>query len=503
MSTAIKTFATKSQNEIRDDFLRTVKNGLVARGVASPAISPGSDFYVEGTALGNEIAVLYANQIVTGDNLMPDTAIGSALDRIANVIGLTRRVAGGSTGFVTYSASQQGLVIVGTQLVDSTGLRYQVTVGNSYKNNDPIPVAAIDTGKATNHPSADVLRWVTAPAYAAPTVVIGTAGLTGASDVEDDETLRTRVLSVFQNWPSSGNWQQVATLAEASSTLVQKGYVYPAANGPSTCHIAVVGYATNTAVAATKNRDIDATTMSGTVVPYVSGNLPEYAEITTTTVANVVTDVAIGLALPAAPTASPPGPGGGWVNGTPWPTITGSGYANVTAVTSSTRITVASPGTPVANVSKIAFLDPTNWTIYTATVTAVNNGASPWDISIDTSWPNVAIGNYVWPQAVNQIQYVANLLGAFALMGPGEKVASASGNYARAYRHPLPTLSWPYSLGPVMLRTVTSGNATLPTNAEVLDAQFLYRSTTTPAVPGAITSPPNILVPRNVGFYAL
>lgn len=498
MTTNIKQFAIKDPQTIRDDYLRTKRNALINRGVVNPNVSPGSDDFITATALGNELAVVEANAVVSGDQTMPDTSSTNTagtggLDRWLAIFGLSKRLATGSFGGVVLDSSAPSPVINGTQLSDGAGLIYQAA-GGIYALGATIPVTAVSIGKATNHLAGDTLRWVTAPPFSGPNALVATGGLTGAVDAEDDDTARARLLSLFQNPSGSGNWQHVCSLAEASTAAVQKAFCYPAAQGPATFHFAVVTYATATS----KNRDLDATTLNGTVIPYVKGLLPEHADITGTTVTNVPTDVSFGLSLPAAPTASPAGPGGGWLDGTPWPAISGTGTtkANVTAVTSTTVFTVNAPTAPTANVSRIAYLSPTTWTLYLATVLSFMGSAGAYVVTIDKPFVGVTIGNYVFPQAVNTAGYIATILKSFSLMGPGEK--SASGTVlVRGYRHPVPQLSWPYALGGVQTKALTDSGS------EVLDANYYFRSVTTPAVPGAITSPPQILTPGNIGIYPI
>jgi hypothetical protein len=115
---------------------------------------------------------------------------------------------------------------------------------------------------------------------------------------------------------------------------------------------------------------------------------------------------------------------------------------------------------------------------------------------VDSPFPGVTVGCYVWPQSLKQADYVAAFLAAMALMGPGEKSSNTSA-LIRGYRHPIPSLSWPYSLNATVLKSITD------VGDEVLDVSYLARSTTTPAVPAAVTDPPNILIPRHVGFYPI
>lgn len=494
MGTDLYTFATKSESTIRDDFLRTLKSGLqLQAGIAEPNVLPGSDYFLIGQALGNEIAPIYANTSILADQLMPDTSTDVYLDRNANAIQLTRRSVSGSTGNIILESSQPSLVATGAQLLDAAGLRYEVSTGGTYVNGATIPIDAIDGGKASNHAAGDSLRWQSAPPYSAQSALVGYGGLTNGYDDEDDETLRARVFARFANPPGSGDAQHVAELAEAAHPSVQKAYVYPAAQGPATVHAAVTGYTSTTS----KTRNLDATITSTTVAGYVIGKLPEHAGVTLTTVANVNTDVSFELTIPSAPSASPPGRGGGWIDGTPWPRNSAASATfkcAVTVVSSSTIFTVDAPTSPIAGASHIAWLSTLTWTVYKALVTAVTGTAGAYTIAIDVPFTGIAAGDYIWPQAVNQQAYADAVILGFALMGPGEKTANST-ILQRAYRHPVPTIAWPYSLDASMTKRITD------VGDEITSATFLYRSTTTPAVPGAITDPPNILVPRRIAFY--
>jgi uncharacterized phage protein gp47/JayE len=304
MAAPLYQFFVPDAGTMRDDWLRTVRNGLIQRGVPNPNVTPGSDYYVMAQGFANEAAVAMANCVLKADELMPDTATGTALDRIAASVGLSRRAAAGSIGPAIFSASAASVVTTGSQLIDSTGLRYAVTTGGTYSNGDTIPVAAVDTGAATNLAAGSSLRWQSPPAFASTTMLVGTGGLTNGTDADDDESFRGRLYGRLQTFPAGGNWQYVAQVAEGSSSSVQKSFVYPAIQGPATLHVAVVASPTST----NKNRDVAASTVTGVVSPFVQGQLPEHAFSVITTVANVGADVSIGLSLPAATTASPAGP---------------------------------------------------------------------------------------------------------------------------------------------------------------------------------------------------
>jgi uncharacterized phage protein gp47/JayE len=520
LATPLFTYAVKSNVDVRNDVLRTIKNGLITLGIPNPNVGPNSDYYLTATALGNEIAVGLANITISVDQNMPDTATGAGLDRWLNIVGLSRRPAIGSSGVVSISTSVTStLVVTGMQLTDAVGLRYQVTVGGSYGNGAPIPVAAIDTGKATNHANGDTLTWVTAPAFSASTVSVGTLGGTDGlaggfdSEVGVDEPPRARLISSLQNPPKGGNSADVILWCLQSSPVVQAAWSYPALLGPGTTFAAVAAQPQTTVPlsATSKSRQLSSTLMTGTVQPFVQGLLPEHVFSVIASVVDQPVDVAIQLSLPSAPTASPPGPGGGWLDGTPWPSSTsGTTPVSVTAVSSSTSFTVNAQTAPQDGVSHIAWLSPstatTPWTLFTATVLSHSGSAGAYVINIDTPMPGIANGNYIWPQAAQQVNYITAIFLAFSLMGPGEWTSNAAVK-ARSFRHPTPSQSWPYSLGAQQLKLIINSGP------EVLDAQYIFRSATTPTVPASVTvdtttgnltsAAVNIFVPRNLGFYAL
>jgi hypothetical protein len=308
------------------------------------------------------------------------------------------------------------------------------------------------------------------------------------------------VLQVPPN--AGGNWQTYAVLTEQSSPAIAKAWVYPAIQGGATVHIAVAAAPTAT----NKNRDVATATMTGTIVPAVQGALADHAAITVTTVTNIPTDIAFLLTLPDPPTASPPGPGGGWLDGSAWPTTTaGASAVTITAVTSTTVMTTDAVTSPTVGVSRIAWLSPLNWTLYTATVIGVSGTSGAYVITLDTPFVGIATGNYIFPQSVNQATYIAALFAAFSLMGPGEKTANTSA-LARGFRHPPPVTSWPNAIDAFLCKALTSAGD------EVRAAEYIYRAagsffragsagTLGPYVAVSVTSPPKIFVPQNIGFY--
>lgn len=503
--TTLNQFVTRDPATIRDSILRVIRNGLIERGIANPNVTPGSDWYVLATAVALQCSVVEANCALKAEAQMPDTAVEEELARWAAVVGLSKQAAAGSVGGVVLESSASTTIATGSQLYDDAGLRYAVTTGGVYADGATVPIAAMSTGAATNHTENDVLRWVSTPAFADEKALVAAGGLRNGVDEENDEGLRSRLLALLQVPPASGNWEHTAEIAEQSTSSVQKAFVYPAIQGPASFDVAVTAAPTAT----NKSRVLGSAIVSGVVAPYIVGKMPSQAAGTTTTVADVNADVAFGLSLPEAPTANPPGLGGGWKDGTPWPTPDGvtTFRCTVTAVTTSLAFRVDATTAPTANVTHIAWLSPSTWKLYRALVTSVSGSSGAYDITIDTPFTGIATGAYIWPDSVNAQAYVDATLAAFELMGPGEKSSNASA-LVRGFRHPPPSISWPYALGPAQLRALTDSGD------EVTDSQFLHRTdgTTTvtgtagqvkPQVPASASDPPKQFVPRHIAFYRI
>jgi uncharacterized phage protein gp47/JayE len=497
----------KSPNQIKTDMVSTITAGLINLGISNPQTGPGSDIDLICTALANELSIAANNIVSVADAQMPDTSSGTNLDRLLGIFGLTRRPASQAEGQITFITTAPTLVPTGSQLTGPTGKLYQVLVGGTYSNNSSIEVQSIDAGSNTNLDVGSILTWGNTPAFAQPTAAVSVA-ISGGVDLEDDATARARLLATLSSPPQFGNAMDFSNLAESFDPIVQKSFIYPAANGPGSLHVALVGYQ-NTSVNAV-NRDIPSFNLQN-VSNAMIGNTPEYVECLTTTVTNVNFDTSFKITIPYPVGAANNGIGGGWANFSPWPQPIGIGlfypivFSAVTSVTSPTQFSIGTTLSvvnggfaPTLGVTQVQWIDrAAGWIVRTATVTAAtDNGGDNWTITVNFPFTGIADGDYVFPASQNAQTYTNNVLASFANMGPGEKTNIAT-LLPRANREPRPAQSWTNTVDAVMLRNlINSGN-------EVSTCDYWYRtSTTAPAIPANILSPPNIFIPNNIGFYA-
>jgi hypothetical protein len=524
------TSQVKSQPQIRDDILRSLANHLRSLGITNPNVGPNSDYFGIADGLATEICVGLANGIVATNDQMPDTAAGSSLDRWLSLFNIARRAATNSAGVILpqYSLLQgYTLIPLGAQLTDASGLRYQVIAGGSYGPGNPgggspanlyVPVQSVDAGSATDHANGDVLTWVSTIPYTSNTATVGTLGgsdgLSGGNDSEAtvDEPPRARLFAKIQNPPLAGNWPDVAQWARQSSPDVQDCAVYPALLGPGSVFFVVWGAPQTIGVlsSTSKNRSLPSALISGTVLPYVQGLYPGRSIVVGASSVNQKQDVALILSLPSAVTAQPSGPGGGWLDGTPWPSSVSGSPCSVFTYSSPTLFTVNATTPPTPGVSHIAYISPTNWQMYTAQVIAVSGTSGNYTVTTDTPWPNLQadfVGNpitAIFPQSVQQANYLTAALQGFANLGPTEWSRTAS-VLVRAFRHPSVSQVWFPTLDANFLRTMENAGT------EVLSAQFLYNPTLPPppGTPTITTSDPFTLtstapyipVPRSISWY--
>jgi hypothetical protein len=81
-------------------------------------------------------------------------------------------------------------------------------------------------------------------------------------------------------------------------------------------------------------------------------------------------------------------------------------------------------------------------------------------------------------------------------MGPGEWTNNVT-ILQRGFRHPIPTLVAPSAMGATQL------SAVIRSSVEVEDAQYIFRTATTPPLPaGPVGSnPPFVFTPGTLGWY--
>ncbi|MFA5186343.1 MAG: baseplate J/gp47 family protein [Patescibacteria group bacterium] len=531
-TTSPATLTVLSPDEISNSYLRVVRAELISRGVANPNVTPGSDYAVRAAALAQQISPAMANAIIAADINMPDMCTAERLVRWLAIYGLSYRDAQGSVGNIVHSASSTGYVPHGAQLVNSSGLFYEVDVGGNYPNGASIPIRALSTGKSTNMLAGETLQWLVPPPYANSKVLVGVGGLIDGVDADTDTIARNRLLQHLRTPTGGGNWAQTIEWAVEASASVVAAFDYPALLGPSSYAIWPLGaliYDTTTGF----SRQLSDATRAIVKAAVVAQKPPEtYCYMMTTLgsyAADIDTDVVIALSLPAA--ISVGGEGGGWTDATPWPVLEGGieriwvdGDNTITPtqfVLRSESTSYPRASTIINGVTQIAVFDPVSWwnggatdhgpAIRTSTIVshAGIDGSVVCMIDPAHPFPNLKANDMVFPNCENAEVYAQAWLVAMADMGPGEMTTNAD-VLVYAYRHPAPGQGHPYSL------TTRQTKAIIDSSDEVLDAAYIlagavspsddtiFTEFTTPPVGGpSLDYAPATLVPRTFAFFPM
>jgi Baseplate J-like protein len=575
------------QSMINDYLAMTTYNGYTL------SVDPGSEIYIRFSGIAGQLGVLYNMANILVNSKLIDTATGSDLDRVANDFGLQRRGATPASGFVQLVSGVPISLGAGATLTGPNGLQFEVSVNGTYNNGQNVPVISVDQGNQANLPVGSIMVWSVPQANMQATCLVSVA-ITGGANAEDDNALRNRLYLTLQAPPQAGNSQYLTNIAGNSDGSIQQAFVYSNFNGAGTQLIALTGYQTSSYI----GRDIPHLPTDGYVQPYglselspglvaqptgygpynqyslgtdnfgvtgavaignpgsnlstdtstIYGQLPgpvanPYATVITT-VNNTPSDIAAVLTLPYPVGAPNNGYGNGWQDFTPWPNPDGvyvDDYCKVTAVTSTTNITIAAPSsglvhttgngmtgaaavsaqtysnnTPTPNATHIQWVNRSDyaddgWQVVTATITsATDNGNDTWTVTLDTPlvYPvdgydfynktQVTTGQFIFPASINAQSYLNCVMQQYALLGPGQVTSSQGLLVLGASRYPSPNAQFPTTVGVQLERALVSNNTEV--YAASVNPEDAYNSAYN--VPG-VNSPPNIWIPRHIAFHPI
>lgn len=313
----------------------------------------------------------------------------------------------------------------------------------------------------------------------------------------------------------------------------------------------------NTYTSYTKNLGQNLSADTNAIYGQLPGPIANPFATVITTVNNKPADVGAVLTLPYPVGAGTNGFGNGWMDFTPWPNPDGyyvnDGYCKVTAVQgpgavvngqTGFGITVRAPSsgtthtnppfasaltysnnTPTPGTTHIQWVNRSDfqdsgWLVVTATVLgAQDNGNDTWNLTLDTPLvfgpdgydfygnTQVAVGDFIFPASVNAQNYLNTMMQQFALLGPGQVTSNQGLLVLGAARYPSANAQFPNVIGVQAERALVTNNnevyaASVNAGNFTLNAQpNLASAYNTAYNPPAVNAPPNIYVPRNIGFY--
>lgn len=179
--------------------------------------------YISSALPGADALLRYSNLGITGEVIaaesnghygyldwiakqaVPFTATGEYLEAWASLKGVTRKPATSASGLIRLAGTDGTVLPSGTPVTRSDGNEY-VTAGDATVAGGFVTatLSTTTTGAITNAPTGAVLTLGTAVAGITSTGA-ASGPLTGGSDVESDDDLRTRMLAVYASPPQGGD----------------------------------------------------------------------------------------------------------------------------------------------------------------------------------------------------------------------------------------------------------------------------------------------------------
>lgn len=498
MAREIDNIQYPTAEEIRDAYLRRLRLHAASNGIILN-VSDGSADWYRADSFARRLQIIIANGDSAKNALSLLYSQGDDLIIVASQFGVTRLPATKASGYVkvrTTTPTATASIPAGYEATGPNGETYVTTSATVVTDNSLVHIESTAAGANKNLNAGDSITWSSnSVPFLRSSATVDISEIDGGTDDEALEDLRQRAIEKLANPAAGGNAAQIRQWAEESSNAVRNAYVYACARGPDTYDVALTGL--------TDDKTLDSRIVAE-VSNYINERMPGFPDLNTTTITPQEVDMAYSADLPL-PSAYG-GVGGGWKDAVPWPTDATliTGYS-----TTSQQITVSSSDAPQVG-NHIAIWDPSDSTLYRYVVVAVSTVSQSVTLTLQGGiLHDVATGQIVSCDAELLDEYVATIAVEFDKFGPGEKIDVGDPAYAdvfsRARRYPIESTEDPIRVTNNIVSKVISAHP------EFLD--FVHHRTwetgtystslTSPTVQPTVADPPNALVAKNIGVFAI
>jgi uncharacterized phage protein gp47/JayE len=213
------------------DLINRTRNDIVSR-------LPGIDILrrhnaeVYARALSGAAHGLYSFIDWLSRQLIYDTAEGAWLERWATIWGITRKAAAVASGSVTFTGSNGAVIPSGAVLAAYDGVLYETTAeGTIASGSAVVAVVAASSGVSGNRATGQTFTLQSPISGVTASAVVG--AMAGGTDIENDDSLRGRLLSRIKQPPQGGSKADYSTWALAVAG-VTRAWVYPLELGAGT-----------------------------------------------------------------------------------------------------------------------------------------------------------------------------------------------------------------------------------------------------------------------------
>ena len=502
---------------------------LFSEDEISLATGPGSRFFLEADGIDLVLMLKQQRAVWLANQMDPRRASTRMLEELHAALWLgddARLPAAAASGDVA-AGGLPGTTFVGSTTpedpaatvgVDGNGTQYQVLeteavgVGQSSVR---LTVLALSGGFGTNLPIGSIITWTvnkpagaTATAEVVETIGYAGVGLKGGTAVENDAQLAGRVVDTQRDRPGAGNAAQFQEWAQAADASVEQAFVYPCAFNAGSTLVVPTQRRDQTALNGPSGRLPTAAlvaTLTTQLVPPGSPVVPERVYVLVVEPNAQSVDLVLRIAMNR-------GVGGGWADGTPWPSPSAGTPESDTEVvaivtlTSQTDFTVNSSqgllggATVLSSTSApqlMVWIEASSRFEKLDVLQVTDQGSSVFRVELASApAATIAAGDRISPYTDRAPEIALALERYFDALGPGEVVERSDPRWSRAARRPLPAVRYPAKAGS------TAGVAVAMALGSVTsDVTMPVISRTEPDIAGDLAEGPNMLVLGAVSAY--
>ncbi len=190
-----------------------LETGVTSRLETDLPLLPRAVLRVLAVVFAGAIHMLYGALVAVANNFLETKAQGIWLVYLAARRGLSQRAASYAEGLVQFTGDEETVIPIGTVVSRGDGAEFETTeTGTINEGTATVNVRAVVAGLAGNTAGGITLS-LSSPVTGINSDITVNTGLTGGSDLEDLESLRTRLLYVIRNPGSGGSESDYTTWA--------------------------------------------------------------------------------------------------------------------------------------------------------------------------------------------------------------------------------------------------------------------------------------------------
>lgn len=228
------------QRPTLSELVDRVSSDFVSRLSLAGAVLRRSVLGVLSRVVAGAAHGLYGYLDYLSRQIFPDVSEAEFLERQASLFGINRVAATFSAGPVTITGTSGTVIPAGTLLQRADGTEYETQADGTISSGTvSISVQAVEAGEDGEAEESVSLSFVAPVSGANSAATVGTGGLTGGEDAEDDDSLRDRLLDRMRQPPQGGASHDYETWA-LEVAGVTRAWVYPQELGLGTVTVRFV-----------------------------------------------------------------------------------------------------------------------------------------------------------------------------------------------------------------------------------------------------------------------